>query len=196
MPDIQFRAYLTDAVVDGRVVLPDGVRLTDHLNESEDLALTGAVLTALDDGRVISAGDVAVPVTEIHMVGAFDSGGEQARRIRTRSTEVEMVLGPYLLTGYIHAPTGGDPVSALSRRAAMVPVTGAKIAFHLAGEVQVDEMAVAIANRLLADVALPEPGVPSILEKLGLSAVDPRARDLTGEITVNPHEGGKPGSAP
>ena len=196
MREIEFRAYLEDSLLSARIDLPDGIRLTDFLNESEEISLIGAELKALDDGRVVTAGDVTIPVIDILLVEAFDDYGGRDRRIRTRSSQVEMVIGPYRVDGYVHGPTAGDPVESLSRRSAMLPVTSAKVAFWLAGELEVRERAVAIVNRLLADVGIPEPHGPSVLEKFGLLPVDPRAKDLTRELLLNPPGEKDPESAP
>ena len=150
MAEIEFRAYLEDCLVGARIDLPEGLRVTDYLNESDDIALTRATLKALDDGRLVAVGDVVIPVTDIHLVEAADESGARDRRIRTRSSEVHMVIGPYRVQGHIHGPTAGDPVAGLSRRKAMIPVTSATIAFLLDGQLQVRERDVVIVNRLLA----------------------------------------------
>ena len=182
MAEIEFGAYLEDCLVGARIDLPEGLRLTDYLNESDDIAMTEAALTALDDGRVVTGGDVVVPITDIHLVEASDESGGHDRRIRTRSSEVDMVVGPYRVHGYVHGPTAGDPVAGLSRRQAMIPVTSATIAFLLAGQPQIREREVVIVNRLLAYIGTPKKSSQSVLDKFGLSPVDPNAKDLTGEL--------------
>ena len=182
MAEIEFRAYLEDCLVGARIDLPEGLRVTDYLNESDDIAMTEAALKALDDGRVITAGEVVIPVTDIHLVEAADESGGRDRRIRTRSSEVDMVIGPYRVRGYVHGPTAGDPVAGLSRRQPMIPVTSATITFLLAGQLQIREREVVIVNRLLADIGTPKRSAQSVLNKFGLSPFDPNAKDLTGEL--------------
>lgn len=185
MGKIEFDAYAGDCLLRARIDVPDRMRLTDHLNALDDLHLTDVELTALEDGRLVVAAHLVVPRSDIYAVKADDARGRREQRIRTRSSEVDMVIGPYRVQGYVHGPTAGDPVAALSRRQAMIPLTSAKIAFVLAGELHVDESDVLIVNRLLADIGTPEPNAPSILDELGLSPVDPHAKDLTAELYVD-----------
>ncbi len=144
MGALQLRAYADDCLIRARIDLPEGMRLTDHLNASDDLSLADVELTALEDGHVVVAGDLAVPVNDIYAVHAADAGGRPERRIRTRSSEIDMVIGPYRVEGYVHGPTAGDPVASLSRRQEMIPITSAKIAFVLAGELHVRESAMVL----------------------------------------------------
>jgi hypothetical protein len=188
MPKVPFRAFAADCLIEARVDPPRGVRLTDFLNTSGEVSLENASLIALDDGRIVDAGDVIMPTMELCAVEGTDAGGAPGHRIRTRSKEVEMVVGPYRIAGYLHGPTAADPLASLSRRNAMVPVTAAKIAFLLSGEVRVRESGTLIVNRLLAEIGVPERDAPSILDRLGLSPVDVNAKDLTGELSVGPPE--------
>ena len=188
MSQIPFRAYASDCLVEAKIGLPDGVRLTDYLNESDEVALTDVRLTALEDGRNVGAAELVISPAEIHAIQATDEGLQTQHRIRTRSSGADIVLGPYRVQGYIHGPTAGDPLAMISRRHAMVPVTDAKIAFVIAGEVRVDECDALIVNRLLADISAAQREGPSILDRLGLSPVDPNAKDLTGELSVKPKE--------
>ena len=186
MAKLRFHAYAGDSVVDAYLDLPDRKRLTDHLNEVDELSLSQVQLTALDDGRIVEAPELAISSSEIHAVQATDPGGHLEHRIRTKSSEVEIVVGPYRVQGYIHGPTAGDPLASLSRRGEMVPVTSAKIGYMIAGELQVDDCDALIVNRLLADIGRPARDEPSILDRLGLSPVNPSAKDLTGELSVKP----------
>ena len=183
MTELECRVYADDCLVDGNLQLPDGTRLTDYLNKHSELPLTKVRLTALDDSRVVEIETLLLSTDDIHGVEATDTGSQVGRRIRTRSSEADIVIGPYRVHGYVHGPTAGDPLASLSRRQAMLPVTGARIAFILAGELEVHECDVIIVNRLHADIAKPEGEAPSILDKLGLSPADPNAKDLTGELS-------------
>ena len=189
MTAVVFRAYAGDSLVDAYVELPNGKRLTDYLNEVDLLSLSQVRLTALDDGRIVEAAELPISTTEIHAVQATDSGGHLEHRIRTRSSEVEIVVGPYRVQGYIHGPTAGDPLASLSRRGEMVPVTSAKIGYMIAGQLRVDDCDALIVNRLQADIGRPAGDAPSILDRLGLLPVDPNAKDLTGELSVKPLNG-------
>ncbi|HUR16315.1 MAG TPA: hypothetical protein VMZ33_03430 [Candidatus Limnocylindrales bacterium] len=184
MTELEIHAYAGDCLVDAHLELPDGVRLTDYLNESTEVPLTQVRMTALDDGRIVEAENLLVSTDEIHAVEAKDRGGQPGRRIRTRSSEVNVVVGPYRVQGYLHGPTAGDPLGALSRRQAMVPMTSAKIGFLVAGELRVKDCAALIVNRLHANIEKPEGDAPSILDQIGLLPVDPNAKDLTGELLI------------
>ena len=181
-----FHAYAGDSVIAAYLDVPAGTRLTDYLNEFDELLLTEVRATALDDGRIVQASELPISTSEIHAVQATDPRGHTERRMRTRSSEVEVVVGPYRIEGYIHGPTAGDPLASLSRRHAMVPVTNAKIGFLVAGELRVDECEALIINRLLADIGRPARDEPSILDRLGMSPIDPNAKDLSGELSVEP----------
>ena len=190
MTAVVFHAYAGDSLVDAYAELPDGKRLTDYLNEVDELSLSQVRLTALDDGRIVEAPELQISTTELHAVQATDAGGQLQHRIRTRSSEVEIVVGPYRVQGYIHGPTAGDPLASLSRRGEMVPVTSAKIGYMVGGQLRVEDCDALIVNRMLADIGRPARDAPSILDRLGLSPVDPNAKDLTGELSAKPPNAG------
>jgi hypothetical protein len=186
MSSVPFFAYASDCLVDARLKLPDNTRLTDFLNSAADVALTFARLTALDDGRVVSTANLTLVPAELLAVEATDAVGTSGHRIRTRLADVEIVVGPYRIQGFVHGPSAGDPLASISRRQTMVPVTNAKIAYMLAGTVRVRECEAIIVNRLNANFSEPDPQQPSILDRLGLQPVDPHAKDLSGELRGAP----------
>ena len=186
MTHVEFHAYAGDCLVDARIDLPDGTRLTDYLNESSEFPLTQVRMIALDDGRIVEVGDVLISMDELHAVEATDPGGRVERRIRTRASEVDIVVGPYRVHGYLHGPSAAEPLAGITRRPPMIPVTNAKIGYVLAGQVRVRECEAVIVNRLLASIDAPEGEAPSILDQLGLRPVDPNAKDLTAELSTRP----------
>lgn len=182
MSDIDLTAYAGDCVVRGALWCPDGVRLTDFLNDNEIITLREVRLFALDDGRVVDGGDQVLEVAELWAIeapGALPSGRQ---RIRTRTSRVEVELGPYQVMGHLHGPPSADPLRALHMRKAMIPLTDATIAMSFAGEVRMHDVSTVIINRERAQVVKPVAYEQGRIDEFGLQPVDPHAKDLTHEI--------------
>jgi len=182
MGDTPFTAYAGDCLVRGFVELPEGARLTDYLNDAETIKLSRAKLRALDDGRLVDAGDVELDRTEVFAIEAPPGPGAQQMRIRTRTSEVKIELGPYLVVGLLHAPSAGDPLQVWSRRKQMVPITSASVTFPFAGHFRKVSTDVLIINRHLVRSVERTKYEKSKIDDIGLSPVDPRAVDYTGTL--------------
>jgi hypothetical protein len=184
MAETPFTAYALDCLVRGFLDLPDGVRLTDYLNESELIRLSRATLRALDDGRFVEAGDIELDRHEVFACEAPAAPGDTQLRIRTRTSEIEVKLGPYLVLGLLHAPSAGDPLLAWSRRKQMVPLTDASVTFPFTGHERKVSSEVLIINRGLVNSVQRTKYERSKIDDIGIGPVDSRARDYTGALFV------------
>jgi hypothetical protein len=148
--EVDFVAYSEDCILSGRTVL-DGDRLTDMLNEHDEYDLIGVTVERFDGGPPIEVAELVVPRDEVWLVHASGPRGNAERRHRTAQQHIAIKMGPYAVRGFYHALPGTDPVSAIRRRKPMVPLTGVRIEYTIAGdprEVRVDTV---IANRDLME---------------------------------------------
>ncbi len=81
------------------------------------------------------------------MVHASGPRGDAARRRRTMPQHLAIKMGPYKVRGFFHALPGADPVEALRRRKAMVPITDARIEYTFRGERRETRVDTLIVNR-------------------------------------------------
>jgi len=183
MVETPFTAYAGDCLVRGTLDLPDGARLTDFLNETEVVKLHNAQLKALDDGRVIDAGELELDRNDICAVEAPAATPFEQHRIRTRASQIQMELGPYLVVGLLHSPTAGDPLLGLNRRKTMIPMTDVTVSFGLAGRSRTVTVGTLIVNQGQALSAQPVKYERSRIDEMGMGPVDDRARDLTGDLS-------------
>jgi hypothetical protein len=144
--EVDFVAYGEDCVLAGRMVL-DGDRLTDMLNDHEEYALLGVTVERFDDGQPIEIDEVVVGRDELFLVHADGPRGNVARRKVTASQCVAVKMGPYEVRGFFHGPPGTDPVDAIRRRKAMVPLTDGRIEYVLHGERRDTRVETVIMNR-------------------------------------------------
>ena len=66
----------------------------------------------------------------------------------------------------------------------MIPITGATIAYTLAGRARISDLDVVVINRELARAVKPVEYEPSKIDDFGFSKVDPNAKDLTHELSI------------
>jgi hypothetical protein len=145
-PEIEFVAYGEDCLLVGRTVL-DADRLSDMLNAHEEYVLAGVTVQRLDGGEPFEIDEIAVPRDEIFLVHAQGPRGDAERRHRTSPHHLALKMGPFKVRGYFHALPGADPVDALRRRKAMVPLTDARIEYTYAGERREIKVDALIVNR-------------------------------------------------
>jgi hypothetical protein len=180
--DIDFIAYGEDCVISGRLTL-GAERLTDLMTDASEYVVDDAAFEALDDRRVVSLAEVAVGRDELLLVVANGPRGNPGRRIRTRPVPVRVGVGPYELFGYAHAMPTSDALASIQRRT-IVPLTECRVRFERGGKLvehwhdtvlvnrdKIDWLVNASPNELAAPPDLP-------------ATIDPRARDLTGELLV------------
>jgi hypothetical protein len=186
MSDLPFIGYAGDCVIRGRIDLPDETRLSDFINHEEVLRIRAASLFALEDGRVVKAGDIEMALDELFAVEAPRRGVGSAQRVRTRAARVQFELGPYQALGHVHAPAAGDPFASVVRRKPMIPLTEATLSLVYAGRSHMRDIAVLIVNRDLAQVIEAVRYEPTKLDDLFVPQVDPRARDYTPSLYGGP----------
>jgi hypothetical protein len=186
MAETPLVGYSGDCVVRGLIDLPDGVRLTEFLNDVPRIFVAHATLFALDDGRAVDAGDIELEMDELLAVEAPPGPMNSAHKIRTKAARVQFEIGPYEILGHVHGPTTGDPVAAIPRRMPMIPLTDATIAMIFAGQRQLRDIEVLIFNRDLATVVEAVQYEPSKLDEMVVTKVDGRAKDYTAAIYGGP----------
>jgi hypothetical protein len=176
---IAIEAYAADCRLFGHVDLGEG-RLTDFLNASPELRIQDARLESLADGHVTEAAELMVARDELCAVIAIGPRGDTARRLRTHATRVEVDLGPYQVVGEVHGTPASDPLGAVLRRAAWVPLTGVTVMYRLGLDSIKEEVETLLINRNLAssiravdeasaiipwdDAQLPRSAVPGALD--------------------------------
>jgi hypothetical protein len=129
--DVAFVAYGEDCIMSGRAVL-NADRLTDMLNDHDQYLVSGLVVERFDETAPFELDDeIAVPRDEIYLVHASGPRGDANRRHRTMPQHLALKMGPYKVRGFFHALPGADPVVALRRRKAMVPLTNARIEYTI-----------------------------------------------------------------
>ena len=143
---VAFVAYGEDCLLSGEAVL-DADRLSDMLNDHDEYVLAGVTVERLDGGDSLEVDEIVVPRDEIFMVHASGPRGDAARRLRTTQQHLAIKMGPYQVRGFFHALPGADPVDALRRRKAMVPLTDARVSYVVRGERRETKVDTLILNR-------------------------------------------------
>ena len=117
------------------------------LNDHDEYLLAGVTVERFDEGVPLEVAEIVVPRDEIFLVHATGPRGEVARRHRTMPRHLAIKMGPYQVRGFFHALPGADPVEALRRRKAMVPITDARIGYLFRGERRESQVETLIVNR-------------------------------------------------
>lgn len=149
-PLVDFVAYAEDYTLSGRIRLRSD-RLTDMLNDHEELQLLDVLVQSLAGREAAEAREVVVPRDEMLLIHATGPRGDQARRTRTRPTHVRIVTGPYQVRGCLHTAPFLDALMALHRRGPMVPLTDAVIDYPIGDEWQRVRVGTLIVNRTAID---------------------------------------------
>ncbi len=152
-----FIAYADDCRVSGSIELGPDERLTDALNERTEIRIVDAALVAYSDGRIVNLDELTLSREELVAVEAIGPRGPEDRRIHTVRHRLEVHLGGYAVLGHLHTHPGGQPLVAIGRRLAMVPLTTATIAYNDATGLQVRDIDTLIVNRELADWVRADP---------------------------------------
>jgi hypothetical protein len=185
-PMVDFVAFAEDCTLFGRIRLRSE-RLTDMLNDHEEVELVDVMVQSLTDPGVIEVKEVIVPRHELLLVNATGPRGDLARRTRTRQTSVAVAIGPYTVRGNLHTVPFVDAMSALHRRSAMVPLTDAVLDYQLGGDWHRQRLGTVIVNRA---------GIDHIIEAVEHDSPDHGerpseepalvARDFAGVILTGP----------
>ena len=187
-PLVEFVAYGEDCLLTARVRLA-AERLTDLLNEHDELELRDVLVQQLDGSGGAETTSVVVPRDELLLVHAAGPRGSQDRRQRTRAHPVAVRTGPYHVQGYLHALPGSDPLNALRRRSPMVPLTDATIEFQADGERHRRSVGTLVVNREQVDwiresdhVDVPTAKAPEVLVPEADTGL--MVKDFTWEIVT------------
>ena len=146
---IEFKAYAADCRLSGRLEAGE-TRMTDVLNDADELQISEARIESIVDDRVVSHPQLSVPLNELFVVVATGIRGNPTRRIRTRTIEVIAEIGPYEVIGEIHGTPASNPLVMVVRRPPWIPLTKAQISYWRNGELVSDEGLTLIINRPLA----------------------------------------------
>lgn len=181
--EIEFSAYTEDCRLFGFLQLADE-RLSDALNERDELLLESVMLIALEDNRAVELRELVVTREELIAVRASGPRGNAARRVRTRPSPVAVKAGPYIARGYVHGPPGGDPLRRFRTQRPMVPLTEAWIEYEAGGGAHRARVGPLVINTAFIDwverVNETEVRVDLPVEM----RIDPRAKDLTGNVRL------------
>ena len=185
LPIVEFVAYGEDCLLSGQIRLA-AERLSDMLNDHDEYELVDVMVERLDGQGASEAQQVLVHRDEILLVHATGPRGSQARRQRTRPHPVALQMGPYHVRGYLHALPVSDPLLAIRRRKAMVPLTDAWVEFSIGGVRQRRQAAALVINREqidwisnAADEDILSPEMPTMPVAAGQG---PLVKDFTGQI--------------
>jgi len=182
--NVEFVAYAEDCLLSGHVRL-DADRLTDLLNAHEEYVLVDALVESLADSHALEVKEVLVLRDELFLVHAVGPRGDPARRQRTRQHPIAMQLGPYHVRGYFHALPGTDPIAALRRRKAMVPITEAWVEYQSGSIRQRRRVSTVVVNREQLDWVVEAKDEEVELPDLPLDVpAGPLVKDFTGDVFV------------
>lgn len=161
---IPFAAYADDCTVRGEFELePEADRLSDFLARTAELRVNEVSLRALDDGRLVEADAAAVLLGDLCAVIGAGPRGRLEARVWTRQYPVRVRVGPYVVTGYLHAPPTIDPLKAADRRS-IVPLTSSVVEYEIGGQLAREPAEAVLLNRLkiatIEPVAGAEIGAP------------------------------------
>lgn len=167
LPLVSFDAFVAGHRVFGWVRL-DADRLTDLLNDHEELLLLNVMVEHLADGSTVSADQAIVHRVDLVAVRASGPRGEASRRADTRAHPVLVESGPYLIGGHVHAAPGVGPARRIRGSDPMIPLTEAWIEYRCGDEVRRRRLGTIIVNRDLATRI--DPVVERDLEAAGQAA--------------------------
>ena len=187
---VEIDAYAADCRVRGQIELEEG-RLSDQLNRAPELLIRDARLEGLDDGHVVEIPEVTIAREELCAVVVSGPRGDLARRLHTRTTRVEVEVGPYRVEGLVHGTPASEPLGVVLRQVAWVPLTEATVTYRCGANDVTEEMATLLVNRNLMRSfrALKEAGLDLPWEApRGPKTVAPGAIGSAGTS----HEGDRP----
>ena len=150
LPEIEFVAYSTSERLSGRVRL-DAARLTDMLNQHREFVLVDALAERLPDGGAMVVPEILVGRHELAVVRAGGPRGDRALRVPTEKHRLVMRTGRYLVAGRMHSSHGEDPLRALRRRDAMIPLTDAAVLYRVGSDIIEEPAGTIVVNRDLVE---------------------------------------------
>ena len=185
--EVEFSGYTEDCRIFGFVHLA-GERLSDALNELDEVHLESVLLVALEDNRAVEVRDLVVTRDELIAVRASGPRGNAARHIRTRPSPVAVKAGPYIVRGYVHGPPGGDPLRRFRTQRPMVPLTEAWMEYEAGGTPHRARIGPLIVNTTFVDWVEHAKETDVRVDLPVEMRIDPRAKDMTGNVRIAGHE--------
>lgn len=149
-PLVRFAAYSRHHRVFGWIHLRAD-RLTDLLNEHDELLLSDVEIESLEGGGTKSADEILVRCSDLVAVHASGPRGDESLRHRTRTHPIAVQAGNFLIGGHLHAAPGVDPLVSMRDRPLMVPLTDAWIEYWSGDMRTRHSIGTIIVNRLQAD---------------------------------------------
>jgi hypothetical protein len=146
MQGVEFQGFAGDCTIEGQITM-FGERLTDFLNGQERFRLHHVKFRSLEDGHVVQVDSVSLERDELLAVVGTGPRGSEKQRIQLEETRMQLSIGPYIILGRLHTLPGVDPMRNVLQRETMVPLTGATIAYSLAGETIAQDVGTIIVNR-------------------------------------------------
>lgn len=148
------------------------------------MRLGSVLLVALEDNRAVEMRELTVARDELIVVRASGPRGNAARRIRTRPSPVTVKAGPYLIRGYVHGPPGGDPLLRFRTQRPMVPLTEAWIEYEAGGIPHRARVGPLVVNTAFVDWVERATDTDVRVDLPVEMRVDPRAKDMTGNVRI------------
>jgi hypothetical protein len=146
IPEVEFVAYAADCAISGFIRLEVN-RLSDLLNGSEEFELRNVLVDDFSGTPPAGVSEVLVKREELLVVHATGPRGNPALRRPTRQHPVIAVIGPYQVSGYVHAMPGAPVLASLQRRGHIVPLSDASIDYVVGGSRQRRRVETLLINR-------------------------------------------------
>jgi hypothetical protein len=150
MQPIDFIGFAGDCTITGQMTM-FGDRLTDFLNGQERFHLHKVEFESLEDGHRLEMDGLSIAREDLLAVVATGPRGSLEQRVSLKTDRCHVSIGPYLILGCLHTEPGADPVASVQERDPMVPLSGATIAYEVAGAIVARDVGAIIVNRLLVD---------------------------------------------
>ncbi|MGZ9160825.1 MAG: hypothetical protein ACXW4T_06620 [Candidatus Limnocylindrales bacterium] len=147
MQGVEFQGFAGDCTIAARITM-FGERLTDFLNGQERFHLHKVAFESLADGHTLAMDSVSLERADLLAVVGTGPRGSEQQRIQLEETRLQLAIGPYIILGRLHTHPGSDPMQSVLQREPMIPLTGATIAYGVAGSVIARDVGTIIVNRL------------------------------------------------
>jgi hypothetical protein len=202
-PVIEFTAFTPTSRVTGRLALAAD-RLSDALNDATGpIAIEDATVVELDSFESTTSTRLDLSRDELLIVRGSGPPGSAARRYRTLAYEAVLTIGPYRVTGSIHARPGANPISGIYHRRVMIPITEAVLSYPVLGRTVEETASTLIVHRdHLTSIRLteevmafrnerPTPSEPRLGEPIDHRVLEPSRRavgPLYREVSITAHQ--------
>jgi len=150
MQPVEFQGFAGDCTITGKITM-FGERLTDFLNGQERFRLHKVEFQSLDDGRLVGEDSVSLERDDLLAVVGTGPRGDEKQRVPLEEARMQLSIGPYIILGRLHAKPGLDPIKSVLQREPMIPLTGATMAYSVAGNVVARDVGTLIVNRFQVD---------------------------------------------